>query len=90
MIEGGGLGQYHPKDIGPAKTLAKEGVIDILVENEEEAVAIAKKYLSYFQGELSKWKAPNQEELYNILPEDRRYAYDVNAIINTIADVDSF
>jgi acetyl-CoA carboxylase carboxyltransferase component len=89
MIEGGGLGQYHPKDIGPAKTLAKEGVIDILVENEEEAVAIAKKYLSYFQGELSKWKAPNQEELYNILPEDRRYAYDVNAIINTIADVDS-
>ena len=45
--------------------------------------------MSYFQGELSKWKAPKQEELYNILPEDRRYAYDVNAIINTIADVDS-
>ena len=45
--------------------------------------------MSYFQGELSSWKAHKQEELYTILPEDRRYAYDVNAIINTIADIDS-
>ena len=89
MIEGGGLGQFHPKDIGPAKTLAKEGVIDILVADEVEAVAVAKKYLSYFQGEIKQWKAPKQEALYDILPEDRRYAYDITAIINTIADVDT-
>ena len=89
MIEGGGLGQFHPKDIGPAKTLAKEGVIDILVADEEEAVAVAKRYLSYFQGKIKQWKAPKQEALYDILPEDRRYAYDINAIINTIADVDT-
>ena len=89
MIEGGGLGSYHPKEIGPAKTLAKEGVIDIVVENEAEAVAIAKKYLSFFQGETSNWKAPNQEILYDLLPEDRRYAYDINEIINTIADIDA-
>lgn len=89
MIEGGGLGSYHPKEIGPAKTLAKEGVIDIVVENEAEAVAIAKKYLSFFQGETSNWKAPNQEILYDLLPEDRRYAYDIKEIINTIADIDA-
>jgi len=89
MIEGGGLGSYHPKEIGPAKTLAKEGVIDIVVENEAEAVATAKKYLSFFQGETSSWKAPNQEILYDLLPEDRRYAYDIKEIINTIADIDT-
>ena len=89
MIEGGGLGQFHPKDIGPAKTLAREGVIDILVENEAEAVTAAKKYLGYFQGNTKKWKAAKQHELYTILPKDRRYAYDINAIINTIADTNS-
>lgn len=89
MIEGGGLGLFHPKEIGPAPLLAKAGVIDIIVENEAEAVSAAKKYLSYFQANLSTWKAPKQEDLYRILPEDRRYAYDVNAIITTLADVDS-
>ena len=52
MIEGGGLGQYHPKDIGPAKNPSERGVIDLLVDNEEKAVAIAKKYLSYLRRTL--------------------------------------
>ncbi len=33
------------------------GVVDIAVEDEAEAVAVAKKYLSYFQGALPDWKA---------------------------------
>ena len=33
------------------------GVVDIAVEDETEAVAVAKKYLSYFQGPLSTWEA---------------------------------
>ncbi len=90
MIEGGGLGTFHPKEIGPAKILAKNGVIDLLVENEEEAVTITKKYLSYFQGRSKQWTEHPQEELYAILPEDRRYAYDINKIITVLADKDSF
>jgi len=89
MIEGGGLGSFHPKEIGPATTLTKNGVIDVLVENEEEAVKIAKKYLSYFQGRTPKWEEHQQRKLYSILPEDRRYAYDVTKIIEVIADKDS-
>ena len=34
------------------------GVVDIAVEDEAEAVAVAKKYLSYFQGPLPDWRAP--------------------------------
>ena len=61
MIEGGGLGKFHPKEIGPAKMQYENGVIDILVKDEKEAVAIAKKYVSYFQGEIKDWTCSNQE-----------------------------
>ena len=49
MIEGGGLGVYEPKEIGPTSVQSANGVIDILVEDEAEAVEVARKYLSYFQ-----------------------------------------
>ena len=39
------------------------GVIDVLVEDELEACAAAKKYLSYFQGPIADWSAPDQRLL---------------------------
>ena len=77
MIAGGGLGDYHPKEIGPAKMQYENGVIDILVKDEIEAVAAAKKYVSYFQGEIKDWKCKDQLELRNLVPENRKYAYDI-------------
>jgi acetyl-CoA carboxylase carboxyltransferase component len=53
MIEGGGLGVVLPTDIGPIATQVGNGVVDVRVADEQEAVATAKKYLSYFQGPLS-------------------------------------
>src|SRR5262245_12999736 len=47
MIEGGGLGVYHPAEVGPVSFQWPNGVIDILVEDEEEATSAAQKYLSY-------------------------------------------
>src|SRR4029450_3303187 len=49
MIEGGGLGVFRPDEVGPADVQAPNGVIDVLVADEAEAVAVAKRYLSYFQ-----------------------------------------
>ena len=49
MIEGGGLGQFHPKEIGPSDQLYKNGVIDILVRDEAEAVEAAKNTLAIFK-----------------------------------------
>ena len=63
MIEGGGLGSFHPKEIGPAKEQYANGVIDILVEDEAEAVQVAQKYLSFFQGDLKEWTCDRQELL---------------------------
>ena len=52
MIEGGGLGVFRPEEIGPSDVQSANGVVDIVVEDEAEAVMAAKEYLSYFQGNL--------------------------------------
>jgi len=90
MIEGGGLGVFKPEDIGPMDVQTKNGVVDIAVADDTEAVTVARKYLSYFQGAVSQWEAADQRLLRNMVPEQRRYVYDVRAIIKTIADTDSF
>jgi len=90
MIEGGGLGVFKPEDIGPMNVQTNNGVVDIAVADDAEAVAVAKKYLSYFQGAISQWEAADQRLLRSMIPEQRRYVYDVRAVIKTIADTDSF
>ena len=48
MIEGGGLGVHAPEDVGPIDVQDANGVVDLRVADEAEAVAAAKRYLSYF------------------------------------------
>ena len=89
MIEGGGLGIYTPEEIGPMSFQVPNGVVDILVKDEKEAVQVAKKYLSYFQGIVKEWEAPDQRPLRHVIPENRLRLYDMRGIINTLADKDS-
>jgi len=89
MIEGGGLGTFKPEDVGPVDVQSKNGVVDIRVRDEEEAVAVAKKYLSYFQGPVSAWTCGDQTALRNALPERRRRAYKIRPILETLADTGS-
>ena len=86
MIEGGGLGVYHPAEVGPVSFQAPNGVIDILVEDEVEATSVAQKYLSYFQGSLAFWKAPDQRLLRRAIPENRLRVYDIRTVIDLLAD----
>ena len=87
MIEGGGLGAYAPSEVGPVSIQEPNGVIDIVVEDEAEANAVAKTYLSYFQGRLGSWSAHDQLPLRHIVPENRRAVYDIRTVIETLADV---
>jgi acetyl/propionyl-CoA carboxylase alpha subunit/acetyl-CoA carboxylase carboxyltransferase component len=89
MIEGGGLGVFTPEEVGPAPVQYANGVIDVLVENEAEGTAVAKQYLSYFQGRVSNWSAPNPLALRHVVPENRLRAYDARAAIHGVADVGS-
>ena len=89
MIEGGGLGIYTPEEVGPMSFQVPNGVVDILVRDEPEAVEVAKKYLSYFQGPFDDWEAPDQRPLRHVIPENRLRLYDMREIISTIADAGS-
>lgn len=89
MIEGGGLGVYEPTEIGPVEVQSRNGVIDILVDDEAEAVAVARQYLSYFQGSVDEWSCADQEALRDVIPVDRLRAYDVRRAIDGIFDTDS-
>ncbi len=86
MIEGGGLGVYEPKEIGPTSVQAPNGVIDLLVEDEQEAAVVARRTLSYFQGATSAWEAPDPRILRHVIPENRRRIYDVRALILGLFD----
>ena len=86
MIEGGGLGIYTPEEVGPMSFQVPNGVVDILVEDDEAAIETTKQYLSYFQGSLADWEARDQERLRHVVPEQRRAVYDMRNIIETIAD----
>jgi acetyl-CoA carboxylase carboxyltransferase component len=89
MIEGGGLGVFSPEDIGPVDVQEPNGVIDILVDTDDEAVAMAKKYLSYFQGRLPKWREHEQAPLRDAVPTSRANLYEVREVIATLADAES-
>ncbi len=86
MIEGGGLGSYKPEEVGPTSVQGSNGVIDVLVEDEAEAVRVAKQYLSYFQGRLAEWRCADQRTLRHLIPENRLRLYDVRQVIATLAD----
>ena len=89
MIEGGGLGVYKPEEVGPMSVQVPNGVVDIAVKDEAEAVAAAKKYLSYFQGPLTQWSAADQRTLRHLIPENRLRVYDIRTVIAALADEDS-
>jgi acetyl-CoA carboxylase carboxyltransferase component len=89
MIEGGGLGVFTPEQVGPVSIQEPNGVIDVLVEDEAEAVNVAKQYLSYFQGPVIGWTCEDQRRLRPLVPENRLRAYDVRAVLHTLADTGS-
>ena len=90
MIEGGGLGVFKPEEVGPMDVQTQNGMVDIEVADDVEMVAVAKQYLSYFQGTTSQWEAADQLRLRNLIPENRKRAYNVRIIIKALADTDSF
>ncbi len=89
MIEGGGLGIFAPKEIGPMSIQVPNGVVDILVDDEAQATAVARQYLSYFQGTTAAWKSHDQRRMRQIVPENRKRMYNMRDALETIADVES-
>ena len=89
MIEGGGLGVFEPTAIGPIDVQRANGVVDVVVADEAEAVRVAKQYVAYFQGRTTGWESPDQTLFRDVVPVDRLRAYDIRSAIEGLFDVDS-
>jgi acetyl/propionyl-CoA carboxylase alpha subunit/acetyl-CoA carboxylase carboxyltransferase component len=89
MIEGGGLGAYKPEEIGPSGVQSRNGVIDVLVKDEAEAVDVAQRYLSFFQGTVDHWSCEDQRALRHAVPENRLRIYDVHTVLRGLVDTGS-
>lgn len=89
MIEGGGLGVFSPKEIGPLTVQSANGVVDLIARDDTHAVELAKKYLAFFQGSTESFACPDQEQLRSVIPLNRVKSYDVRSVIEILFDVDS-
>lgn len=91
MIEGGGLGSFRPEDIGPFRTQIDNGVIDVPVDDEQAATAVAQHYIRLIcEPARPGLEQPNQDDLRGIVPRRRNRPVDMRSVIKTLADVDSF
>jgi acetyl-CoA carboxylase carboxyltransferase component len=86
MIEGGGLGVFHPSEVGPIDVQHSNGVVDLRAADDAEAVALAKRYLGYFTGPAATGAVPDQELLRGMIPEQRKRIYDVRAVVAGLFD----
>ncbi|MDQ3148068.1 MAG: biotin carboxylase, partial [Actinomycetota bacterium] len=89
MIEGGGLGVHPPEAIGPMAVQVHNGVVDVAVADDVDAVAVARQYLAYFQGPAEHWTCADQRELRELIPENRKRTYDVRTVLRALVDTGS-
>jgi acetyl-CoA carboxylase carboxyltransferase component len=94
MVEGGGLGRFTPEQIGPSDVQSRNGVIDVLVDDEVATVDAARRYLAYFQGRLPTpadgiWPSADPLQLRDALPENRVRVYDMRRVMGGIVDTGS-
>jgi acetyl-CoA carboxylase carboxyltransferase component len=90
MIEGGGLGVHAPQDVGPIDVQHANGVVDLRASDDAQAVALAKRYLSYFQDPAHPDSAPgvvsDQRLLRDLIPEQRKRVYQVRSVVQALFD----
>jgi acetyl-CoA carboxylase carboxyltransferase component len=89
MVEDGGLGRFAPEAIGPSELQWRNGVIDVLVDDEDAATAAAQRLMSLLCRRRVDGAAPDTTRLRDALPVQRSRVYDVRALIASLVDVGS-
>jgi acetyl-CoA carboxylase carboxyltransferase component len=90
MIEGGGLGRHAPTEVGPVDVQTRNGVVDVVVDDDIGAVEAARRLVGLTRGPVGDWSAPDQEELRSIVPANRRRLYDMRSVVTGIFDTGTF
>ncbi|MEJ8280889.1 acetyl-CoA carboxylase family protein [Pseudonocardia spirodelae] len=89
MISGAGLGDVAPGDVGPMSVQGPNGVVDVVVDDEAAAVAVARRYLCDVSGVVLPAACADQRRLRHLVPENRVRAYPVRPVLETLFDTGS-
>ncbi|HMN78653.1 MAG TPA: carboxyl transferase domain-containing protein [Burkholderiaceae bacterium] len=81
--------RLRPEEIGPVDVHVRSGVVDLLADDDAQAIELAQRYLSYFGPPVEPGPAPDPLPLRTMIPENPRRAYDVRKVIQHLADVGS-
>lgn len=74
----------------PVQDYARGGHVDVVVDDEAAAIAAARRYLAFHGDDVaSTGRAPGYTGIADLIPENRRRAYDMRKVIAAFADVDS-
>jgi acetyl-CoA carboxylase carboxyltransferase component len=89
MIDAAGLGHVAPGEVGPMDVQLANGVVDIAAEDDDDAIHIARRVLGCLTGSATEPTAGDQSQLRDIVPANRRRAYDVRAVLVPLFDTGS-
>ena len=89
VIEGSGMGAFLPEEVGAISDLVPAGSVDIVVKDQDEAIATSKRLLSSLQGPIDDWEAHDQRKLRHVIPENRMRSFNVREVIELLSDKDS-
>ncbi|MDA3040827.1 MAG: biotin carboxylase [Actinomycetota bacterium] len=74
----------------PVEELAADGSVDVVVDDETEAIAVVADYLNYWAGGFGHGlPSATHDTITSIIPDDRRAPYDVRDVMAAVADADS-
>jgi acetyl-CoA carboxylase carboxyltransferase component len=90
MIEGGGLGRFSPREVGPIEVQARNGVIDVVVADDSEAVSVARELVGLSRGRTRGGIRPDQTALRRLVPSNRRQLYDMRDVVTALLDEQTF
>ena len=87
------------EELGDWRVHCKNGSVDNLADNEEDAAAMVRRFLSYLPSSV--YEAPpiascadpddrREDELFSIIPRKRTTTFDIRHTIDLVVDKDSF
>jgi acetyl-CoA carboxylase carboxyltransferase component len=95
LVDQASLGDVSKEELGHARIHTSNGAIDDVAKTEEEAFALARRFLSYLPSNVNELPArteptdePNRadEALASVVPRDNRKVYKMRPVINSIVD----
>ena len=99
LVEWAALGKVSKEELGSSRIHTRNGAIDDEATSEEEAFAMAKRFLSYLPSsvdelppvtECSDPVTRREESLLDVVPRDPHRPYEMRPVISAVADQGTF